>query len=213
MTFVIERNRFAVFCSLTTALLLGLSGCGADENKSDQLARIRAKVDGVRRCAALLSGSWPIEASADSLSGPHVDALVAAGLVRRVTMNVPEGDRARTRIELTPAGQNHILIERVTENTPETAVLCYGRLQVISLNQKQTQESKTGDSSKLNNLLFYNYRIVQPPAWATRADIRAAFPFMVQDLEQVHSEQDSEILYKNEKVYKTPSTEESFSAD
>jgi hypothetical protein len=185
------RSRSAVFCGVSTALLLLLAGCDSDENKSDQLARIHAKVDGVGRCAALLTGGWPIEASADALSGPRVDALVAAGLIRRVPLDVPEGERPRTRIDVTPLGEADVLIDRPSPKIhPEyqEPLLCYGRRQVTSVYVKKVQAAETGDPTITNSVLHYDYRIVQPPAWASRTDIRAAFPFMVMDLEQVHSD-------------------------
>jgi len=36
-------------------------------------------------------------------------------------------------------------------------------------------------------VLRYDYRIVQPPAWTQRADIRAAFPFLTRQLDEMHS--------------------------
>lgn len=40
----------------------------------------------------------------------------------------------------------------------------------------------TGPAVK-GEVLRYDYRIVQPPAWTQRADIRAAFPFLTSQLD------------------------------
>jgi hypothetical protein len=74
-------------------------------------------VEGQRQCAPLLSGTWPIEFSADALSGAKVDALVAAGLVRRVAL--PDtGDRPRVRIEPTEAGKRDLWLRRLDPTSP-----------------------------------------------------------------------------------------------
>jgi hypothetical protein len=191
----------AVSGLVSIGLLLVFAGCGAREKETSDkdMATIREKVDGVRRCASLLTGEWPIEASADGMSGARVDALVAAGLIRRVPLEVPEGERARTRIEVTPAGKADVLIERPSPKArpdDQEPLLCYGRRQVTSFYDKQMQASETGDPAVMTSVLHYDYRIVQPPAWTARADIRAAFPFMVRDLDKVHTAHEGAVINK-----------------
>ncbi len=173
-------SRTSVFGTLAVALLL--ASCGADEKLRDSMAGVRAKVDGVKRCAPLL-GSWPFEGPAYLFSGSKVDALVAAGLVRRVPVKVAPGGRERTRIEITPAGQRDVMIKRLENNVP-VHFLCYGQRQVVSVGTDQMKVS--AGPSKMEDVVVYKYRIVQAPAWAAREDMRAAFPFMASDLDQVH---------------------------
>jgi hypothetical protein len=225
MTSVFQRRRSLVFNVIITGLCLVIAGCNKEENASDALARIGKQVDGVPRCASLLSGSWPIEFSEHVLSGPRVDALVAAGLIRRVTFKrvdplvaagrIPaeEGDkRPRTRIEITSAGKPHVFIKTVNEDTPKGIVLCYGSVKVVSVRQKQQNVPAPSEPTKttISDIPIFAYRIVQPPAWTARADIRAAFPFMVRDLEQLHSSIDSSLF--GEYGYVSPDSGD-FSAD
>ncbi len=175
------RNSRFLICAPTTLALIFVLGSCTEKNIDHNLADIRAKVDGARRCAPLLDGSWPIEFSNRALSGRNVNALVEAGLVRRVQATDPE----RTRIEITPLGQADIVIKRLDENTPATVVLCYGQRQLVSV---LTEKGEVADASKANigKVVSYNYRIVKPPKWTERAEIRAAFPFMVNDLTEIH---------------------------
>jgi hypothetical protein len=200
-------NRYAISAGVVIALVAILFGCKSSESETELLARIRAKVDGAPRCASLIARSWPVEFSEEALAGPRIDALVAAGLIRRVPLLVAPGDRARTRIELTPLGQNHVLIERPDPSMPGYAALCYGKRRVVAVRQEQRSVGAESGSPKTGNVVVYDYRIVESPPWAARSDIRAAFPFMVRDLERLHSADE------HANIAKEPPTVEFFSPD
>ena len=178
---------------MTRALVAGLvllaacsEGASQPQPSGEALAQIRAQVEGQRQCAPLLSGTWPIELSADALSGPRVDALVAAGLIRRVAL--PDtGDRPRVRIEPTEAGKRDLWLRRLDPTSPAEPLLCYGRKQVVAVRPEARDVGAATGPAVKGEVLRYDYRIVQPPAWTQRADIRAAFPFLTRQLGEVHS--------------------------
>ncbi|KTW09915.1 hypothetical protein [Sphingomonas sanguinis] len=164
--------------AMGVAALVLLAACSEGKSQpqaegGDALAQLRAQLDGQRQCAPLLSGTTPIEFSADALSGPKVDALVAAGLVRRVPLPAT-GDRPRMRIEPTSEGSRDIWLRRLDPTSPAEPLLCYGRKQVVAVHP----EGK--------DTLRYDYRVGQAPAWTGRTDIRAAFPFLARQLSEVH---------------------------
>lgn len=172
------------------AVLVLLAACseGASQPRSsgEALAQIRAQVEGQRQCAPLLSGTSPIELSAHALSGGKVDALVAAGLIRRVAL--PDtGDRPRVRIEPTEAGQRDLWLRRLDPASPAEPLLCYGRKQVVAIRPEVRDTGAATGPAVKGEVLRYDYRIVQPPAWTQRADIRAAFPFLARQLAEVHT--------------------------
>lgn len=179
-------RRGAVMLGL--AAVTAVAGCrGAPTAQSPEaVAGLRRSIDGVRVCAPLLSASWPIAFSTDSLATPGVDALVAAGLVRRVSLPDPAGDNARTRIAITATGLRDVRLHRLSPESPPQPQLCFGRKQVTTLHQ-----ASTGDRS---GTVDYAYRIIDAPRWTTRADIRAAFPFMVDMLKGELHAQDGTML-------------------
>ena len=154
------------------AALALVAGCRVDTQAQSPaaLASLRQQLDGFRICAPLISGSWPIEFSADSLATPGVDALVKAGIVRRVPLPNPLGERPRVRIEIVQEEGGDARLYRFRPEVPPMPQLCYGRMQVTTM-----QHEATGERS---GLLHYAYRVVDAPAWTARPDIRAAFPFM-----------------------------------
>lgn len=176
------------------ALLIGFAAvtvvAGCRNNPSAQspetVAGLRRSIEGVRVCAPLLSASWPIVFSTESLATPAVDALAATGLVRRVSLPDPAGDNARTRIAITTAGLRDARLHRLSPESPPQPQLCFGRKQVTTL-----RHASTGDRS---GTVDYAYRIVDAPRWTTRADIRAAFPFMVDMLKSELRAQDGTVL-------------------
>ncbi len=193
------QRRSALIGTIITALMM--AGCSQEESAADRLARIRARVDATRQCGLLITGRWPIaEYSARTLSGPQIDALVAAGLIRLVPARDPE----RVRVAVTPFGRAHTVIERVDSarspdpfvRTPLTEhekdggfiMLCYGEQQLVSV--RQLQDKDIDNNGKRQNSIVYDYRTINPPAWTARADIRAAFPRMVEDLGKLHSAYD-----------------------
>jgi hypothetical protein len=198
MISLFERSRAATFYGITVTLLFMLSGCGEreKERRDEDIATIRVSVDGLRRCAALLLGELPFESRAEDMSGPRVNALVSAGLIRRLPIKNPLRDSPQVRVELTPFGLSHVMIDR-SIGTKGYTRLCYGRQQLISIYQKKlVYQKQVNDGSVAlsasQSTLFYDYKIVQPPEWTTRADIQAAFPFMVQDLDQLHTASQSD---------------------
>lgn len=174
-----------------TAPLLLLAACGPGARKvepsaADALAQIREQVDGQRQCAPLLSGTAPIEFSADALAGPRVDALVAAGLVRR--MPLPDrGDRPRLRIEPTEAGARDIWMRRLDPSGRAEPFLCYGRKQVVAVRRERRDIGSDAGDPMTGDVLRYDYRVVEAPGWTARPDIRAAFPFLPRELERVRT--------------------------
>ncbi len=203
-----QNGRFGIWGVAFTGILLVISGCSSKVDANEALANVRAKIDGKPQCAALLSGTWPIEFSSRVLSGKTVDSLVAAGLIKRITID-GDPDLARTRIELTKLGQEHVMIISLDENTPKYAVLCYGKRKVISANYEQGNTEAAQNAAKDGGTLMYDFRIDQSPQWTTRADIRAAFPFMVRDIEQAHRERVGAAI--DEPKYFSPATESFFS--
>jgi hypothetical protein len=193
MTSSFLRRLYAIPALVVTTLLLGLAACGVNdkERRNEDIATIRARVDNVRRCATLLDGNWPLEVFANELNGQRVTALVAAGLVRRVAIKNPRPGMQTARIDLTPLGQANVVIDR-SIGKAGYARLCYGQQRLISVYEKKiiyhNDEKDLPDAYELKRkTLFYDYRIVNAPAWTARADIRAAFPFIVRELEQVYS--------------------------
>jgi hypothetical protein len=179
---------------VTRALVAGLAllaACseGASEPKvstDGAIAQIREQVEGQRQCAPLLSGRWPIEFSADALQGPKVDALVAAGLVQRITLPA-QGDRPRVRIEPTAAGKRDIWLRQLDPASPAEPLLCFGRKAVVAVREETARTGAETGPATMGQVLRYDYRIVQAPAWTQRADVRTAFPFLSQALEKVHT--------------------------
>lgn len=166
---------------MTAAAALSLiAGCPAENSAQSPaaLAGLRAQIDSVRVCAPLLSGSWPIEFSADALATPPVDALVNASIVRRLPLPNPGGERPRVRIEFVQETGGDARLYRFKPEVPPTPQLCFGRRQVTTMQHETT--------SKRDGSLRYAYRVVDAPAWTTRQDIRAAFPFMVTMLDGEH---------------------------
>ncbi|MCR6477259.1 hypothetical protein NU688_13950 [Variovorax sp. ZS18.2.2] len=167
--------------TMTAAATLSLlAGCPADTPAQSPaaLASLRQQIDAVRVCAPLLSGTWPIEFSADSLATPPVDALVSAGIVRRVPLPNPGGERPRVRIDLVQETGGDARLYRLRPEAPPNPQLCFGRRQVTTM-QHEAMGKRSG-------LLHYAYRVADAPAWTARPDIRAAFPFMVAMLDGEH---------------------------
>lgn len=159
------------------AALMFIAGCRADTPPQSPaaLASLRQQLETVRVCAPLLSGSLPIEFSADALATPGVDALVGAGIVRRVPLPNPLNERRRVRIEIVQETGGDARLYRIGPDSPPQPQLCFGRKQVTTM-----QHEATG---KRSGALHYAYRVVDAPAWTARPDIRAAFPFMAAMLE------------------------------
>jgi hypothetical protein len=165
------KSRVGLAMTGAAALLL-VTACHADTPAQSPaaLAGLRQQIDSVRVCAPLLSGSWPIEFSADSLATPRVDALVSAGIVRRVPLPNPGGERPRVRIEIVQETGGDARLYRLRPEAPPMPQLCFGRRQVTTMQHEAT--------AKRDGSLHYAYRVVDAPAWTARTDIRAAFPFM-----------------------------------
>jgi hypothetical protein len=176
---------------IVAALLL--TGCdagaqSAGANMADALAQVRAKVEGQRQCAALLDGNYPMNYSADALSGPKVDALVAAGLIRREPAPPSPGDpRPRATAKLTPAGMRDAWVQRLDPGKPADAWLCFGRKHVTAVRAEAGDAGSEVGGSQPGSVLRYDYRIVDAPAWTARPDIRQAFPFLTQALSKTHT--------------------------
>lgn len=184
-------TRREVVAGASYPLLLLAAGCDlrAKEVGADPLEQIREQVEGQRQCAPLLSGTWPIEFSADALAGPRVDALVAAGLVRRVPLAEAGNDRPRVRIEPTPAGARDVWLRRLDPDSPPEPMLCYGSKHVVAVRpERRNLGAETGPPAT-GTVLRYDYRIVRSPAWTARADVRAAYPFLPRELERVRTAQ------------------------
>jgi len=175
---------------LAFSLLTGCSS-GAQTTQPDPggaLAQVRAQIDGQRQCAPLLSGSWPIELSANALAGSRVDALVAAGLIKRQLIAGASEDRARVRIVLTPVGKRDVWLRQLDASMPAEPLLCYGRKHVLAMRPadgtggSEVAGASEADGADAGNTLRYEYRIVQSPSWTARPDIRTAFPFLEREL-------------------------------
>ncbi|WP_156359254.1 hypothetical protein [Sphingomonas sp. Leaf242] len=183
-----------VSCIVAACSLALLAGCHLNAAKpqskpDDAIQQIREQVEGQRQCAPLLSGTSPIEFSLEVLAGPHVDALVAAGVVRRVLLDRAdaEGDRPRVRIEPTSAGMHDIWFRRLDPASRPEPMLCYGRKHVVAVRTGGHDGGSETGPSKPAEVRRYDYRIVQTPSWTSRADIRAAFPFLVKELNRTRT--------------------------
>jgi hypothetical protein len=176
-------------CSL--ALLAGchLNAANPQAKPDDAIQQIREQVEGQRQCAPLLSGTSPIEFSAEALAGPRVNALVAAGLVRRVLLDRTDagGDRPRVRIEPTSAGMHDIWFRRLDPASEPEPMLCFGRKHVVAVRTVRQDGGSETDPSKPTEVGRYDYRIIRTPSWTGRGDIRAAFPFLVKELNRTHT--------------------------
>lgn len=185
-------SRFGVAALLLATAAL-TAACGgavrASSPTGEALGQIRAQVEGQRQCTPLLSGTWPIEFSADALSGRGVDALVGAGLVRRVPIPVPAGERQRVRIDLTDAGRRDARLFPLDPEGPSRgAELCYGRKHVVDVRfDRVGPETARDNPAAEENRVRYDYRVVDPPVWTARSDIRAAFPWIERELGATHT--------------------------
>jgi hypothetical protein len=160
------------------ALLISLAACSGGQDETSRLAELRSQLDGAPVCALLIAPEWPIEASMSALDQPGVDALIAAGLIRRE----PVVDRAnvtpQARITMTAAGRQSLRLYRMSASSSPTPQLCFGKKQVTAIAR--------GDDGPVR----YRYRVIDAPDWTWRSDIRAAFPFVSHMLDQ---EQQAEV--------------------
>jgi hypothetical protein len=158
---------------LTSVLALvpasvAMTGCHAATDAAAVAADLRPQVDGQRQCAALIAGAWPIDWSADTLRTPGIDALVAAGLITRDPVTADPEARPTVHIAITEAGKPWIELRRLNPGGAEMPFLCYGdrKLETVSSVDPQAGTAR------------YSFRVVNPPAWTQRTDIRGAFPFL-----------------------------------
>lgn len=178
-----------VSCIIAAYSLALLAGCHLNAAKpqakrDDAIRQISEQVEGQRQCAPLLSGTSPIEFSAGALAGPRVDALVAAGLVRRVRLDRADAgdDRPRVRIEPTSVGLRDIWFRRLDPASGPEPMLCYGHKHVVAVRTDQQNGGSEIGPAKPAEVGRYDYRIIQTPSWTSRGDIRAAFPFLAREL-------------------------------
>ncbi|PSJ39031.1 hypothetical protein [Allosphingosinicella deserti] len=153
-------------------LLAMLAACDGSRAQTSGLADLRAQIDGSRVCALLIGPQWPIEGSAAMLAQPGVDALVAAGLVRRDPVNDRANVTPQARIAVTPLGERDLRLFRLSADSPPAPQLCLGKKQVTAI-------ERNGDGP-----VRYRYRIVEAPDWTRRPDIRAAYPFVARLLDR-----------------------------
>lgn len=146
-------------------------------------------MEGQRQCAPLLSATSPIEFSAEALAEPRIDALVAAGLVRRVRLDRADagGDFPRVRIEPKSAGMQYIWFRRLDPASGFEPMLCYDRKHVVAVRTGQQNDGSETGPVEPTKIVRYDYRIVQIPSWTSRGDIRSAFPFLVRELNRTRT--------------------------
>jgi hypothetical protein len=133
---------------------------------SSSTVDLRKQLEGSPVCAMLIAPAWPIEQSADFLSRPGVNALIAAGLVNREPVEDRSKPTPRARITMTKAGERYLHLDKSSGDAPPEPYLCFGKKRVTAITHE-------GDTP-----VHYRYRIVDAPAWTKREDIRAAFPFV-----------------------------------
>lgn len=155
-----------------------LAACGNDRAETSGTADLRAQLEGSPVCAMLIGQTWPIEESADLLSQPGVEALIAAGLVKREPVQDRSNVTPRARISITSADERHLRLYSTSADSPPAPQLCFGKKQVTAI-------TREGDGP-----VRYRYQIVDAPAWTKREDMRAAFPFLSRLLDQ---EQQAEV--------------------
>ncbi|PXA99253.1 hypothetical protein DMC47_04265 [Nostoc sp. 3335mG] len=130
---------------------------------SAQLAKQRA-------CAPLLDGVEPFESYRDPATLPSVQALLAAGLIEPVPAGErPEGVR-NPLFRTTRAAAPYLSFRKAGDR--RFVELCYGRPKLgwVYL--------ETDGSTHPSPMMRFKYFIGDRPAWADRADMRAAFPFL-----------------------------------
>lgn len=167
---------------LLGTVALTLSGCGLSGRSVEQriadgsaLTDIRRQVDGHPQCLPLISGNWPIEFSGDMLRRDSVDVLVAAGLFLRAPAR-PDRPDAALRLVPLPLGKQSLRLTRSAGFNP-TPELCFGKMHVTSVRAVHPGKTLSGAPDD-STWAVYRYRLVDVPAWARRADMLAAFPFL-----------------------------------
>lgn len=130
---------------------------------SAQLAKQRA-------CAPLLGGIEPFESYRDPATLPSVQALLAAGLIERVPAGELAKDASDPAFRPTRAAAPFLSVRQVGGR--RFVELCYGRPKLgwVYL--------ETDGSIHPRPMMRFKYIIGDRPAWADRADMRAAFPFL-----------------------------------
>ena len=155
--------------------MLGVGGGCANRSsnisiEADDAATVKADIqkalDQKRQCAPLLRGIEPIALPADAGKGGGAKALLDVGLIEPT----PGATAADVQLFRTTAKAAAWVVERRGVST--MIDLCYGRREVTSVEKLTPYPADTGPAVR------YRYRIADAPDWASRPEVRAAFPFL-----------------------------------
>ena len=144
-------------------------------------AQVQQMLARTRQCADLLGGLSPIEGHRGDEALPTVRALTAAGLIER---DEAASRRAPGGVAYRPTTAAKPYIEQEQLGGMDTVRLCYAHRQVTRVWLKPHGATEPFPE------LGYAYRLVSPPAWARRADMQAAFPFLRQALSTEYTSPD-----------------------
>ncbi|WP_182084161.1 hypothetical protein [Aureimonas sp. ME7] len=173
-------------CLAGFGLLLGLAGFGAwsiHEKLTDPRRLARAAVDdgsamrtlegslaSERLCATVLDGPEPFAMYGTSESLPSVRALAASGLIEPLPPGEAPTERPYPFYRMSEAAGPFMQTEPFGDR--RLVKLCYGR---PAPGWVYLEGDGTLDPAPI---LRFTYTVADRPAWADRADIRAAFPFL-----------------------------------
>ncbi len=160
----VRRTMMRTACAAMLPLVL--AACGTRDDAASITADLRAQMDGSKVCAVLVAPEWPIEQSAEHLASPGIEALIAADLIRREPVVNRANVTPQARISITETGTPYLQLEAIGPGSPPSPYLCFGRKQITSISRGE------------DGVVRYRYRIVDPPAWALRSDMRTVFPFL-----------------------------------
>ena len=108
--------------------------------------------------------TFPARVSADDAQSDGYDALVNQGLLTRTAAAHHE-----STYKISAKGQPFWVSDA---NSPGAGNLCYGHREVVSIDNASQVPDQPGYSS----MVSYHYTIAGEPAWASAAEIQAAFP-------------------------------------
>lgn len=78
-------------------------------------------------------------------------------------------------------------MRRLDPGSPPEPLLCYGRKHVVAVHPERRNVGAETGLTAPGEVMRYDYRVVQPPSWALRDDIRTAFPFLARELQHVRT--------------------------
>ena len=157
---------------LCVAAIAGCSSAPPQKERADYTASLNRYYEGRPMCVWTDQVSFPVQnPTADEVKDRGYDALVSAGLLTR------KYSRNGFAYELTTRGRaafDHDIGDKSTGN------FCYGRRRVDGI-------ASARQHSRTTELVEYRYSVAEPPAWALKPAVQAAFPQIASDLRGPHT--------------------------